>query len=905
MRLRWLAPPPSADEAVPLGEDLAPGPAARALGQAAEENILTLVVVGWCRAAWDLIRSEPRLVRRKVHWIISAKDVAALEACTASADGDDEIVAAAVTDPAEVTQALAVIGGVFSLAVMSYDSAFLYRLQMMRIDNFVRQTRSLERSLRDFRHLVRRLEVRQAFALVDSWRGISRGETAVCVAAGPGLDASVDLLRRLAPDCVVICVDVAYRKLSQAGIRCDYVLNVDSHEAAVMRMDGVPGSNATLVMPIDGHVKADAWFTHIANFVPPALIEPLFGTVGSDFSRGTNVGAATVGWALHLGCSEIVLLGHDLSFPTEAAYSTFVPEHERHGKDMLAKVGRLIPVPGNAGGEVMTDHAFKIACADLSALLRAAKGRAEVYNYNINLGRGALIEHTTALPQDWAPARVAQHNQQVMPQRAVRLDGQALTERILAQVQQTLTAWRFLRSEGTEVLATIELLGAKDGLGYARDMLWPAVTGHILLLARLAAKGSAEPSAAHVSYAARSFDDLMERWAVYVSDQIAGAAPPPPPDTLPAEGVAFLVALQPQVPRLRQDSFEGALTPMLARERISLRHHLPGFILPVTPTADELCLVLVRVGAVSMPRDLVELFCLCSLEGERLRFVLDLAVTSGLLTAPQVCLANLAPWLREAAPEVIGAHDALVSVLGGGACPGPEILERILAWHPTHVPVIVALLSMQQARTDRVAALERLVVAGDLPLDDAVVGAIVALHPDPLAACTLLDAQIAVAGPATALAIAKRLLDIGDLVGARAQFSSIGTLGRCAEDRLAMEGAYLLERGRLDEFMKILGDWTDREAAYRSLYRILAGRIGAAQALEAMASDAQAMLHPTMVGEVISGFAARAEALPPSVVTASRQLLGVWMAEPRTSWDSEQAEQTLVVLDHYAGMTRA
>ena len=144
---------------------------------------------------------------------------------------------------------------------------------------------------------------------------------------------------------------------------------------------------------------------------------------------------------------------------------------------------------------------------------------------------------------------------------------------------------------------------------------------------------------------------------------------------------------------------------------------------------------------------------------------------------------------------------------------------------------------------------------------------------------------------------------IGDLVGARAQFSSIGTLGRCAEDRLAMEGAYLLERGRLDEFMTILGDWTDREAAYRSLYRILAGRIGAAQALEAMASDEQAMLHPTMVGEVISGFAARAEALPPSVVTASRQLLGRWMAEPRTSWDSEQAEQTLEVLTHYAGLS--
>ena len=902
VRLRWLAPPPPVDGAQPLGEDLGPGATARAFSQAADENILTLVVVGWCRAAWDLLRSEPRLNRRSVYWIISALDVPALEACAAVEPGEGKITVAAVAETAEVAQVFARVGGVFSLVVMSCDSHFLYRLQMMRIDNFVRQTRSLDRSLRDFSHLVRRLDVRREFALVESWKDAHRGAVALCVAAGPGLDHSVELLRRLAPDCIIICVDVAYRKLSAAGIRCDYVLNVDSHDAAVSRMEGVPGGGATLVMPIDGNAKADAWFSTVANFVPPALAGPLFGGVGADFARGTNVGAATVGWALHLGCSEILLLGHDLSFPAEAAYSAFVPEHERHGRDMLAKVGRLIAVPGNGGVEVMTDQAFKIACSDLAALLRAARGQAVVYNYNINLGRGALIGGTVALPDGWTPSASARHELPSIPLRTVRVSGQEWTGQVVGLIHDVLDAWRGLRASGTEVLAAIETLGSQARLGYGKDLLWPAITGHLLHLTRLAAMRTGQASAAHIRCGEQSLDELIECWAVYVTEQITGAERPPAPAQLPAEGARFLALLAPQAPRLRQDSFEGALIPMLSRERISLRHHLPDLVLPMAASAEEACHVLLRVGGVSRPRDLVELLCLCSLEGERLRFVLDLAVEAGLLTGPQVCSGSLVPWLSSAAPEVVDAHDALIAALGGGPCPDAATLSRIIAWHPTHLLLIIALLGSQPVQNKRVAALERLVAEAALPLDDAVVGVIISHHPDPLAACTLLDAKIAVAGPATALAIAKRLLDIQDLAGARAQYVGVGSLGRCAEDRLAMEGAFLLDRGRLDEFLAILGGWTDREAGYRSLYRILAGRVGPAQAMQAMASDPLAMLDPTLVGELLAGLAARAEPLPQSVAVASRQLLGTWLAEPRTSWDREQAEQTLDVLNHYAGL---
>jgi hypothetical protein len=89
------------------------------------------------------------------------------------------------------------------------------------------------------------------------------------------------------------------------------------------------------------------------------------------------------------------------------------------------------------------------------------------------------------------------------------------------------------------------------------------------------------------------------------------------------------------------------------------------------------------------------------------------------------------------------------------------------------------------------------------------------------------------------------------------------------------------------------------------LYRILAARLGPVPALQALASDPRAMLHPTLVGEMLAGMASQSEALPGPVAQSARQLLTVWLQGPRTTWDREQAEQTLQVLDHYAAMKTA
>jgi len=900
LSLRWLAEPREAIEAPPLGVDLSCADAARALGQAADENILTLVVVGWSSAAWHLVRTEPRLRDRAVHWIVSARDRDALVAAAAEDEAEGEVVAAAVVELAEVAQVFAAVGGIFSLAVMSFDSDLLFRFEMMRVDNFVRQTRSLDRSLKDIRHLINRLDTRRDYCLVESWRGVCAGASALCVAAGPGLDQSVELLRRLAPACVVICVDVAYRKLSAAGIHCDYVLNVDSHDAAVMRMQGVPSVGTTLVMPIDGNAKADAWFPEIANFVPPSLAPILFGQVGPDFARGTNVGAATVGWALHLGCREIVLFGHDLSFPSEAAYSVFVPDHERHGKEMLAKVGRLAPVPGNGGVEVMTDHAFKIAAVDLAALVRSAGEAATVYNYNINLGRGALIERTLRLPEGWTPAS-AERRVPAAPQRRALVSGGELADQVAGHVRALHQRWLSERAVGTDVLTVIERIGEQSELGFAKDMLWPAVTGHVLHLVRLAALRTGEPSAAHVRAAERNTDILMERWAGYIQAQIAGAERPSPPLQLPPAGGHFLRSLVTHAPRLRQDSFEGALTPMLSRERISLRHHFPDLPLPMPPIAQEACHVLARIGGIAMPRDLVDLLCQCSLEGDLLHYVLDLAVEAGLLTGPTVRADSVVAWLRESAPDILEAHDALIAAMACGPCPGEDALRTIATWPPAMSSLIVSLLA-GPLRPERVAALEQLVGEDAIPLDDAVVATIVALHPDPLQACTLLERRTSVTGPATALAIAKRLLDIGDLNGARSQFAGIGRIGRCAEDRLVIEGTWLVEHGRLDEFLETLGRWPNPEAGYRALWRILSGRIGAAQAVFALGGDSQAMLDPTVLGEVLAGLAARAEPLPSGLAPVMVRLLEVWSQRPRTTWDREQVVRFQQVLTRYLAL---
>lgn len=895
--LSWLAPPQAGSDGPAVGLDLPTPLALRRLVQAADENIETLTIVGWCRAAVDILAAEPRLRGRKIYWIIAKADVPALEACFPPRGPEPgfAVCGAAVGEMAEIAQAFAAIGSVFSLAVMSNDPDFIFRLQVMRVDNFVRQTRSFERAIGDYRHLLQRMQQSDSVALVESHAGIHAGATAVCVAAGPGLDLCLDLLRTIAKDCVIICVDVAFARLVEAGIPCHYVLNVDSHPGAALRLRSTVEHHATLVMPIEGFGGVDQWFDQTLYFVPPHLIPLLFDSGLNDFRRGTNVGAAAVGWAYHLGCTEIVLLGHDLSYGEGCMYSTLVVDHEKHSRDMKAEAGQIFMIPGNNGSEVMTEHTLKVACDDLAALIADQRDKARVYNYNINLQHGAVIRNTERLPEGWQPKRVDIVHHRA-PQQKMRLTRSELIETTSRQIDSLVGFWRDGRGRGTDVLTMLLELHDRSDLRVASHLLLPALTGHILTLVRLAAMPSSSSSGGAVRSASEMCDALLARWQELVQGWIRGGDGYPPPPELAEPGLAFLRELAYMAPRLRSDSLESAIIPMLARERMSVRRHFPDVELPQLPFADEACHVLGRAGLHTAPLDLVQLLCMASLEGDRFKDVTLLACKHGLLSEPKVCGANLADWLRTSAPAIIAAHDGLIALLPDATCPSREQLAAIAAWPPTHIHLVYALLPPKRDR-QRQEALFELIDAGAIPLDDAIVAAIITLHPDVLEAIHRLGSKMAATGVCTELAIGKRLLDIGDWNGAQPHFARIGTIGRCAEDRLFLESQFLARQNRTEPMIERLVAWPDREMASRVLFHILRAGFGGVRAMEMMDGFPQAALNPEAVGQALLAVMREGGPVTGTYAAVVRKLLATWAADGRDERERQQAEEMLLVLD--------
>jgi len=191
--------------------------------------------------------------------------------------------------------------------------------------------------------------------------GAGGGAGCVIVGAGPSLDASMDFLRAVAPQALVLCGNSAFAALRAHGIEPDLAVAIDPNEHTRIGFgEGSPGRSC-LVAPAYVHPAVPPLFAG-RSFIwnsQHSLIPALRQAVGLPaatgiFERGT-VTASMLDLARLLGCGRMALVGMDMALGADGrlhAGGTFYDEQA--GAGFLAEEQPLRAIPGNAGSPVQT-----------------------------------------------------------------------------------------------------------------------------------------------------------------------------------------------------------------------------------------------------------------------------------------------------------------------------------------------------------------------------------------------------------------------------------------------------------------------------------------------------------------------------------------------------------------------
>ncbi len=151
---------------------------------------------------------------------------------------------------------------------------------------------------------------------------------AIVVGAGPSLDKNIYLLKQVKDKAVIIACDAALKSLLEQDIFPSLVVCLDPQEEITKFITGISHQGMTLVAPTIVHPQVlKVWKSKIVFYNQHAPDIPILSEIQNKFQQ---VGALTPGGsvlsvayhlAFEMGCSPIIFLGQDLSYPHSKTYS--------------------------------------------------------------------------------------------------------------------------------------------------------------------------------------------------------------------------------------------------------------------------------------------------------------------------------------------------------------------------------------------------------------------------------------------------------------------------------------------------------------------------------------------------------------------------------------------------------
>lgn len=748
----------------------------RQLAGALAERAATLVLWGWTARALDWLEREPAAAQRAVVWAVRREHLPLMLAAgdrlrralprllVAPVEGRDDL-------PSFVSRLPYVA---CSSAILTGDPADVAAFAEARKWRLTAWYFTPERLLSDVAHFLH-VEDRVGEAIsITSWRDAWRGRSALCIAAGPSLDRRIGFIREHMDRCLVVAADVVAGRLMEMGIKVDFVVNADSHDAAVGRIPTPSDPATVLVCPFEGH-------RDIPARCPRRSYEG-FGPIGGHYlstdhayNHGTNVGSCTVGFAAYAGCRDFILIGHDLSYSRTAYYSAHITGREEVEKYSMGKAleAKQATTLGNDGTLLATTYQFQHGVNDLAAIaLRLERVGGRVWNLNANDRIGAHIPYTAALPEDWTPGgegpcprpgkgQTLAELWAGRPPRPFRDDAR----RQMAEYRRRLAA---LPGDPEAFLTASEELFLDRELHLGHSLLAGFWISRLLLLYRHLLVGAHGQSTSAVAQAVRRGIDACAQTGVAVVEAVLESAEPPPDRTAMTACGGAAELLRQRVPKPESGGVDDALLGNILRDEYRARSLAPDLPLPEAASAWDGIHLIAALGRQCPEALWRRVLALAELSGEEgLAYVLEHARAAG---APPADLA------QEQTDPGLAACAALVRLRRH---PGDRrAAAAALAWAPLHQRVLEALLA---AGADGLATLASVVEADELPVDDVLAGLLIERCCDPALAVRLLAPHEARLGERTTLAVAERQRQLGNHAACLASAARIGLLTPCGE----------------------------------------------------------------------------------------------------------------------------
>jgi hypothetical protein len=857
---RWEAPPaaePPAQGCIDADQ------LARLLQEPANDQVRYAIIRGWHPLVVAALISDAVLAGKTWIWLGNAGELRLVARDLRLAEtAAPTVLAKLVDEPSDLVSVVASFPVPCPVIDLTGSAEALEDLRLKQRQAFMREHMTARRALVDLGHLLARRAQPRPYVPLASLAGRHAGRTAVCIAAGPSQDAALDLIRAFLPDCIVICVDIVHRTLVAAGIRVDYVVNLDSGEAVARRIGGSPDPRTVLVMPISGHRSMEAGFQRVSYLV--SRQQPFEGGSAADhFWHGTNVGCGTIGLAVHLGCTEILLAGHDLSFSAGSYYAGSVADKDAlQSFSLRNNAARQLEVPCNAGGMVRSNAQFAAGIDDIGYLL-GRNPQVRAWNLAANQAVGAAIPGATALPADWRPQPAGTAAAPALPTDIFAV---LASQQVLAECRSVAAAWSEQRQRGLPIRDARIAVGAQPGLGEACLLLEPFISGYLadaLRLMALPATADAGPVIAEVE---RCCDATVQLWLERIERGITTddwravpkrVWPEPEQRTWFKSLILWRIAQNPA-------SSRGQYLSFCAREYAELQRAIPQAPLPVWRDLPDWVVLMAQLWLTAPDPVIAAFLDLCGLQDEdAVRTAAAQARSLGIAPLPVSPAAAACQRLRQQISEDLLADAELAA-----------------SWLPAVPLVVDALLAKGSGAAQRLAVLEQIIRAGRIPVNDVLIGKVVATHPDIGAACALFEGHEKVMGEATTLAMAQRQASIGDVDGAIANLVRIRALSAYAADAWRLLCRLLTERLGAERMLaEMQGMWPQGQAAL-AIFAALGEKQGASAALLVVEGWRSGALPVEVLATMAQTVIAEQERLPAAAAASIGRLLDETAVQP-------------------------
>jgi hypothetical protein len=712
----------------------------------ANDRISGIVLIGWAPAAVPLILADPYLTQKRIAWIVRPSDLRGMAAAFTGTSLATQASVLPCQNPDQLPYLLEFAAYYWTHVVLDPD--WVSPAVVEQISRY-RTQRAEAGPIRKFPELANTLHRAKRLSdtiALSTWYQAYAGHTAFCLAAGPSLDRRMDFLRAHQERCVVIAVDVICERLQRDGIKVDFVLTVDPAERLHNRLRPTADTGTVLIMPLSGHASLDAKFPNRSCWMPAMVAEKL-GLERANFLHGSTVGITSVGFASYLGCTEVILLGHDLGYDGDNYYSSAVADKDKALEFENKKNDPFkIEVKGNNGKTIVSNTFFETAIHDLGMMLEQLS--VSVFNPNINDRTGAHIAKVEALPTGWHPASESKLSRPLAVTQVVRpRNYPGLADDIRANLAVLLDHWRSSLGQGQDPVEIHMAARKMNGLAlsYFDDAVQAGIRHHLRWLTK--PFFSESQRSATLTY----LRTCIEAGAETITQFLAN------PDVLWGADVEDKVVRQffrgglPAMLAGHTGSADQIMLPSLMSSYSYARQLIPEAGLPCPLSGNDGLMIGNQMPVCPSRQFALETICLCVLENDgRYDEILPWARESGLLSTLDGDLP--------AEPNCLGATAAVLRLRNKASTSIKVDASFALTWPPSTAHAVSALAQWSGEAHD---VLQQMLMEGSAVLDDAACAQVMLHFPDYRQAAHLLKPYAVVFGEATQIALAQRECEAG------------------------------------------------------------------------------------------------------------------------------------------------